>query len=111
MATMLRLLKPVESSWMDLAHILLEKTKLQWKVDTIEADCGFKDFSHKVLNDVFNKWLRSTKQSQRTWQTVHNAAKLHGDESLERYMQANKLKSKFQYVTELMKISVLIVKL
>ena len=98
MATMLWLLKPVECSWKELAHILLEK-KLQWKIGTIEADCFYKDSCHKAFDDVFSMWLRCTKKLQRTWQTVYNAAKIHGDTSLDEYMQAKNLESKFQYVT------------
>jgi len=47
MATLLRLLEPVESNWDELATYLL-KDELQHKIKTIESDC-FHDDSEKGL--------------------------------------------------------------
>ena len=66
MATMLKLLQPVESSWKELAHYLLEE-KLQFKVEIIETDCFRNDTSQKALDDVFSKWLERTVGAKRTW--------------------------------------------
>lgn len=91
---MLRLLQPVESSWKTLAHHLL-RNELQYKIKTIETDCIQKDAGQKALDDVFSSWLERTVKSERTWQTLCNTAKIYGDESLEQYIQANGLSSKF----------------
>ena len=91
---MLRLLKPVESTWKTLAHHLL-KDELQYKVKTIETDCIQKDAGQIALDGVFSSWLKRTVKSERTWQTLCNTAKKCGDESLEQYIQANGLSSKF----------------
>ena len=94
MATMLQLLKPMESDWKELARILL-KDKLQYKVATIEADCRYKDDHYKALDDVFSKWLGRTRRANRTWQTLCDAADDPIAKSLKGYIQAKNLKSKF----------------
>ena len=105
MATLLRLLQPVESAWKTLARYLL-KNELQYNVQAIETDCVQKDAGQKALDDVFSKWRDRTVRAQRTWQTLCNATRRYGDESLEQYIQANDLKSKFQFVAGLMKTAV-----
>ena len=96
MATMLKLLQPVESSWKELARYLLEE-KLQCKVDTIETDCFRNDASQNALDDVFKKWLERTVGEKRTWQTLSDATKKYGDRSLEKYVQDHdELKSEAQ---------------
>ena len=112
MATMLRLLQPVEESWKELARKLLGVNQ-QHQINTIESDCFHKDASHKALDDVFDLWCQSNRRAQRTWQILcdiveeYNKGKIHNDESLEEYIKANNLKSKFQYITGLMKKTVL----
>ena len=102
MGTVLRLLQPVEDSWRKLGHNLLTK-KLQHRLDTIEDDCFRDKASQRALDDVFTRWLRCTLRVKRTWQTLYNAAKKHGDQSLEKFVQGNDdLESKLQYVTGLM---------
>ena len=94
-ATMLRLLQPVESSWKKLGRYLLRE-ELQSKLNTIEADCFRNDASQSALDDVFSKWLERTVGAKRTWQTLSDTAKICGDESLEQYIQDNReLKSEF----------------
>ena len=103
MATLLKLLQPVESSWKELGVYLLRE-ELQHKVNAIEADCFRNDASQKALDDVFSKWLDRTVGAKCTWQTLSDAAKKYGDNSLEQYIQkSDELKSKFSYKTGLMK--------
>ena len=107
MATVLRLLQPVEKSWKKLGYNLLKKD-LQFKLDNIEEDSFNDKTSKKALDDVFSKWLNCTLKEKRTWQTLCNTAKKHGDESLENYVQENdNFKSKFQFVTRSMNNSIL----
>ena len=95
MATMLKLLQPVESSWKELAHYLLEE-KLQYKVNTIETDCFRNNISQDALDDVFKRWLDCTIGAKWTWQTLSDAAKKYGDRSPEKYIQDHdELKSEF----------------
>ena len=95
MATLLQLLQPVESSWKELAVYLLSE-ELQYKVDVIKADCFHNDATHRALDDVFSTWLERTVGPQCTWQTLSDAAKKYGDNSLEQYIQENdELKSEF----------------
>ena len=95
MATMLRLLQPVESSWKKLGRYLLRE-ELQSKLNTIEANCFRNDASQSALDDVFSKWLERTVGAKWTWQTLSDTAKKYGDESLEQYIQDNReLKSEF----------------
>ena len=91
---LLRLLQPVESSWKELADLLL-KNKLQYKINTIESDAFHDNTSERALGDVLRKWLQSTPQSKRNWQTLSNAAKKYEDDSLEKYIEANCLESEF----------------
>ena len=98
MARLLQLLKPVESAWKTLAQHLL-RNDLQYNIQTIETDCFQRDAGQKAIDDVFSKWLNCTVRAQRTWQTLCNAAKKHGDESLEQYLQAKGFESKFQFMT------------
>ena len=85
MATLLRLLEPVESNWDELATYLL-KDELQPKIKTIESDC-FHDDSEKGLFEVISKWLDCTEASKRTWKTLCDTAKKYRDESLVQYME------------------------
>ena len=94
MATMLRLLKPVESKWKELGRSLL-KRELQYKIDTIDADCRYKDYHYNALDDVFSNWLGHTRRANRTWQTLCDAADNPIAKSLKGYLQAKNLKSKF----------------
>ena len=92
MADLLRLLQPVESNWKSLARYLLED-KLQSQINTIELDCFHNNASKNALDDVFNRWLECTIGKKRSWQTLCDAAKKYGDESLEQYVRANYLES------------------
>lgn len=92
MATLLRLLQPVESDWDTLATFLL-KDELQHKIKAIESDC-FHDDSEKGLFQVISKWLDCTEASKRTWQTLCDTGKKYGDGSLVQYMESNGLQSK-----------------
>lgn len=99
MATMLRLLQPVDSSWKKLARYLLPEE--QRKVESIEGECFHENTYHEALDDVFVKWLGITRKAKRTWQTLcsfaeeYNKEKKKKDESLEKYMKENNLKGKF----------------
>ena len=88
---MLRLLKPVEKSWKTLARFLL-KEELQYKVEIIEAQY---DTSQETFFSILKKWFDCTTRAKRTWQTLCSTAKKYGDESLEKYMEENYVKSKF----------------
>ena len=88
MATMLQLLQPVESSWIQLARYLL-RDELQYIVQTIKSDCFQNDASRRALDDVFSVWLDRAIGPERTWQALCNIAKKYGDKSLEQYIQAN----------------------
>lgn len=92
MAELLRLLKPVESSWKILGRFLL-RDELQYKMDTIESTCFHDDTSTKALDHVWNKWLERT--ARPNWQTLCDAAKKYGDDSLENYIEMNGLESEF----------------
>lgn len=100
---MLRLLQPIEDCWKHLARKLLRDDQ-QDKVNTIESDCFHKDASHKALDDVFSTWRGNTRRAQRTWETLcniveeYNKGEVHNDQSLEEYIKANSLKSKFHYM-------------
>ena len=100
MDTVLRLLKPVEYRWKELAYNLL-KDELIFNVNTIETNCFQRNDAKVALTEVLKEW--HTKRTVQTWQTLNNAAKKTGDVSLEKYMQKNGLESKFQYVNGLMK--------
>ena len=93
MADLLRLLQPVESSWKTLARYLL-KNEQRHKIATIESDCFHKDDVKKALDEVLDKWLQCTVGSKRKWQTLCDAAKEY-DDSLEKYIEENKLDSEF----------------
>ena len=94
MATLLQLLKPMESDWKELARILLNE-ELQYKIATIEDDCRHKGDHYKALDDVFNMWHQRTRRANRTWQKLCDAANNLITKSLKEYIQANNLKSKF----------------
>ena len=96
MPTMLRLLRPLEHSWKQLARLLLPKEK-QYKVGTIDSDCNYRNTSHDALDDVFNKWLQITGKDERIWQTLCSFAEEYKDDSLEKYIKEKNFKSKFQY--------------
>ena len=96
MRDLLRLLQPVESSWKTLGRYLL-RDELQCKIATIENDCFHNDASKRALDDVLNKWLECTAGEKRTWQTLCDAAEKYGDDSLEKYIEKNELKSELLY--------------
>ena len=92
MADLLQLLRPVASSWKKLADYLL-RNDLQYKIGVIESDCFYDNTSERALDDVLSKWLECTSRPKRNWQTLCNAANKYGDNSLEKYMEANSLGS------------------
>ena len=99
MADLLRLLQPVESSWDTLGRDLLEE-KSQYKIDTIKSDCFNDDNSKKALNEVLSKWCSCTVSEERTWQTLRDTAKRHGDngdKSLKQFIEDNCFERKFYY--------------
>ena len=93
LADLLRSLQPVESSWETLARYLLDD-ELKYKIATIKSD-GFHDSTSKALDDVLDKWQNCTPRSKRIWQTLCNAAKKYGDQSLDQYIVTNLLESEF----------------
>ena len=70
----------------------------QCKLNTIESDCFHNDASKKALDEVLNKWLDCTVGEKRIWQTLCDAATKYEDDSLEKYIEVNKLKSEFSCV-------------
>ena len=94
MADLLRLLKPVESSWKTLGRAIL-RDDLQYKIKTIESDSFHDDTSKKALDDVLSRWLECTVSAKRNWQTLCDAAKKHGNDSLEKYIEKYNLESEF----------------
>ena len=97
-ATVLKLLQPVEGYWKKLAGLLLRE-ELQCEIKTIESDCFHDDSTENALDETLTKWLSSTPMAKQSWQTLCNAAKKCGDKSLEIYIQEKNHKSKSQYVT------------
>ena len=89
---MFRLLQPVEELWKELADYLL-KDDLQYKIGAIESDCYHDSTTENAFREVVVKWRDLTPRAKRTWQTLCVAAKKHGDESLEKYLQENGLQS------------------
>ena len=88
-ATLLRLLQPVESSWKDLAYLIL-KDKLQYKIETIDED-AFHSRNAKALDKVLTEWQKCAERGKLTWQTLSDTAKKYEDQSLELYIQQNSL--------------------
>ena len=90
---MLRLLQPVESSWISLADYLLTNNS-QYIIATIQADCFRNNSaSENALRDVLAKWRQCTVRANRIWQTLCVAANNNNDNSLEQYITANGLQS------------------
>ena len=99
LADLLRLLQPVESSWDTLGRDLL-KEELQYKIDTFKSDCFNDDNSKKALNEVLSEWCSCTVSAKRTWQTLCDTAKRHGDngdKSLEQFIEDKDFERKFYY--------------
>ena len=96
MADLLRLLQPIESSWRTLGYELLED-KLSYKIDTIESNCFHNHTYVAALNDVLKKWLDWATGTERSWQILCDAAKKYGNNSLEKFLTENSLKSELMY--------------
>ena len=96
MADLLRLLQPIESSWRTLGYELLED-KLSYKIDTIESNCFHNHTYVAALDDVLKKWLDWATGTERSWQTLCDAAKKYGNNSLEKFLTENSLKSELIY--------------
>ena len=88
-AALLKLLKPVESSWEELAYLIL-KDELQCKIKTISAN-AFHSRKEKALDEVLIEWQKCAERGKLTWQTLSDTAKKCGDQSLELYIQQNSL--------------------
>ena len=96
MADLLRLLQPVESSWRTLGVELLDD-KLCFKIDVIESNCFHKNTYVAALDDVLKKWLDMATGTERSWQTLCNAAQKYGNNSLEKYLAENGFQSELMY--------------
>ena len=92
MADLLRLLQPVASSWETLAGYLL-RDDLQYNIGVIQSNCFYNNIGGRALDDTLSKWLQCTPGPKRNWQTLCDAANKYGDNSLEKYMEANSLGS------------------
>jgi len=92
LASLLLLLRPVASHWNKLGELLL-KDDLQYKIKSIENESFYKDDSKKALSRVLMDWREQTKKHMRTWQTLCDFAKKHGDDTLESYVEKNALES------------------
>ena len=99
-AILLRLLRPVESSWEKLASFLV-KDDLQYKVDTIRTDANRSNSN--ALVEALKRWLDCTKRNERNWQILCDTAKKYEDEyesqTLKQYLQEKHLESKFYVAT------------
>ena len=93
-ATLFRLLKPVASSWEELARFLL-KDELLYEIETIKTDAFHKN--SQALITVLTEWRDCTKRVKRTWQTLCDTAKKYRDESLEQYIQERHLESESEF--------------
>ena len=84
-------LKQIAAYWEKLATQLLPDEHAN-VINTIKANCNFRDAAQKALFEVLHKWRDCSTKEHRNWKTLNNVAKKYDDYTLEKYMKDNHLK-------------------
>ena len=93
-ATLLQLLKPVASSWQQLASFLLPDN-LQYNIKTIQTNAFHNN--QGALMEVLRKWRDCTTREKRTWKTLCDTAERYEDNSLTQYIQEKHLENDCEF--------------